>query len=133
MITAYNIYPQNYFPQRQDYPIQMPQQMQPQQMQQQMPPMQQSAPQAVQPIMRLVTSRAEAEVAQIPFDGSAAYFMDTSNGKIYAKALRTDGTDPLIVYSREGEASPANFVTQEQFDVVIKKMTELEKAVYSDE
>ena len=116
-----NFYPQNYFPQRQDYT---------QPMQPQMPPMQQPT---LQPIMRFVTSRAEAEVAQIPFDGSAAYFVDTGSGKIYAKALRQDGTAPLIVYSREVEALPPNFVTQEQFDVVIKKMTELEKAVYADE
>lgn len=119
-MTYTNYYPQNYFPQRQDYApqqMQQPQQLQP----------------APQPIMRFVTSRAEAEVAQIPFDGTAAYFVDTGSGKIYAKALRADGTAPLIVYAREGETAPTNFVTQEQFDVMIKKMTELEKAVFVDE
>ena len=115
-----NYYPQNYFPQRQDFAP---------------PPMQQAQPMqpTPQPIMRFVTSRAEAEVAQIPFDGTAAYFVDTGSGKIYAKALRADGTAPLIVYSREAETAPINFVTQEQFDVVIKKMTELEKAVFENE
>lgn len=115
-----NYYPQNYFPQRQDFAP---------------PPMQQAQPMqpTPQPIMRFVTSRAEAEVAQIPFDGTAAYFVDTGSGKIYAKALRADGTAPLIVYTREGEITQSNFVTQEQFDVLIKKMNELEKAVYTDE
>lgn len=115
-----NYYPQNYFPQRQEY---APPPMQAQQMPQQMP----------QPIMRFVTSRAEAEVAQIPFDGTAAYFVDTGSGKIYAKALRADGTAPLIVYTREGEISKSNFVTQEQFDILTQKMTKLEKAVFEVE
>lgn len=116
-----NYYPQNYFPQRQDYAPQM---------QAQMPPMQQPTP---QPIMRFVTSRAEAEVAQIPFDGSAAYFVDTGSGKIYAKALRQDGTAPLIVYEREAEATPDRYVTQQQFDILAKSVEELKKAVSVDE
>ena len=67
-----NYYPQSYFPQRQDFAPPPMQQQMPQQMPQPTP----------QPIMRFVTSRAEAEVAQIPFDGSAAYFVDTGSGKI---------------------------------------------------
>ena len=113
------------FPSLYGNPYQTMQPIQPQ-----MPQMQQPT---LQPIMRFVTSRAEAEVAQIPLDGSPIYFSDSSNGKVYAKALRADGTAPLVVYSLEPEAPPPNFVTQEQFDVVIRKMTELEKAVFSDE
>lgn len=45
-----------------------------------------------QTVMRVVTSRAEAEVAQIPLDGSNAFFFNTSNGEVYLKAFRADGT-----------------------------------------
>lgn len=96
-----------------------------------MQPMQPQMPQGM--TMRVVTSRAEAEVAQIPLDGSPIFFSDSSNGKVYAKALRADGTAPLVVYSREVESPPPNFVTQEQFDIITQKMTKLEKAVFADE
>ena len=104
------MYQQPYGYQRQEY---MPQQMQQPQGQ----------------MMRYVTSRAEAEVAQIPFDGSTAYFLDTSSGKIYGKALRADGTAPLIAYAREAEATPAVYVTQEQFDTLSEAMAKLRQQV----
>lgn len=51
-----------------------------------------------------VTSREAAEVYQIPFDGSTTYFVDTANGKIYAKTFNaTNGTAPLITFSRDAE------------------------------
>lgn len=53
-------------------------------------------------VCRAVTSRAEAEVFQIPFDGSTTYFVDTSSGNIYAKAFdMSTGTAPLVTYTRE--------------------------------
>ena len=53
-------------------------------------------------VCRAVTSRAEAEVFQIPFDGSTTYFVDTSSGNIYAKAFDMNtGTAPLVTYTRE--------------------------------
>lgn len=51
-----------------------------------------------------VTSREAAEVYQIPFDGSTTYFVDTANGKIYAKTFNaTNGTAPLVTFSRDAE------------------------------
>ena len=51
-----------------------------------------------------VTSKAEAEVFQIPFDGSTTYFVDTANGKIYAKTFNAStGAAPLVTFSRDAE------------------------------
>lgn len=86
-----------------------------------------------QTVMRVVTSRAEAEVAQIPLDGSNAFFFNTSNGEVYLKAFRADGTAPLAVYKRESEAAPAEFVTQAQFDVLSKAIVELKARVDAHE
>lgn len=56
------------------------------------------------PTVRLVTSREEVAAAQIPFDGSTAYFADTSNGKIYTKTFDFNtGTAPIVTYTREQE------------------------------
>jgi hypothetical protein len=53
---------------------------------------------------RPVTSRAEVEATQIPFDGSTVYFVDTSNGKIYAKTFDFNtGSAPIVTYTREVE------------------------------
>lgn len=55
-------------------------------------------------LCRPVTSRAEVEAAQIPFDGSTSYFIDTSNGKIYAKTFDFNtGSAPIVTYTREVE------------------------------
>lgn len=55
-----------------------------------------------------VTSKAEAEVFQIPFDGSTTYFVDTANGKIYAKTFNAmTGAAPLITFSRDAETVTA--------------------------
>lgn len=59
---------------------------------------------------RPVTSRAEAEVFQIPFDGSTTYFVDTANGKIYSKTFNfSDGTAPLVTYVRESAVPPVQY------------------------
>ena len=55
-------------------------------------------------VCRPVTSKAEVEAAQIPFDGSTSYFVDTSSGKIYAKAFDFNtGCAPIVTYTREVE------------------------------
>lgn len=108
------IYPQTYYP-RQEY-------MTPQMSAPQMPQMQQS-------VMRIVTSRAEAEVSQIPLDGSSAFFYNTSNGEVYIKALRPDGTAPLSVYKREQDEGPTEYVTQKQFDILSKSFADLKAMV----
>lgn len=59
---------------------------------------------------RPVTSKAEAEVFQIPFDGSTTYFVDTANGKIYSKTFNfNDGTAPLVTYVRESVVPPPQY------------------------
>ena len=55
-----------------------------------------------------VTSREAAEVFQIPFDGSTTYFVDTANGKIYAKTFNAmTGAAPLITFSKDAEQATA--------------------------
>lgn len=63
---------------------------------------------------RPVTSRAEAEVYQIPFDGSTTYFVDTANGKIYAKTFNfANGTAPLVTYIQEAAMQVPKYATVE--------------------
>ena len=85
---------------------------------QQMPPAQ--MPQAQQYpaqsnngfMCRPVTSRAEAEVFQIPFDGSTTYFVDTANGKIYSKTFNfANGTAPLVTYIQEAAVPVPKYAT----------------------
>lgn len=99
----YPTYMPQYMPQRQDYRAVMPA----------MPP--QTTGFNCVP----VTSRAEAEVSQIPFDGSTTYFVDTANGKIYAKTFNAaTGAAPLVTFSREAEVAvqPPQYVTAEEFN-----------------
>lgn len=104
------IYPQTYYPRQEYYSL---------------PPVQQQQ----QSVMRFVTSRAEAEVAQIPLDGSSAFFFNTANGEVYTKAFRPDGTAPLCVYKREHEEGPPEYVTQKQFDILSKSFADLKAIV----
>ena len=106
------IYPQTYYPRQEYYSP---------------PPVQQQ--QIQQSVMRFVTSRAEAEVAQIPLDGSSAFFFNTANGEVYTKAFRPDGTAPLCVYKREHEEGPPEYVTQKQFDILSKSFADLKAIV----
>lgn len=77
---------------------------------------------------RPVTSREEAVAYQIPFDGSTTYFVDTSNGRIYAKTFNfQNGTAPLEVYVRESEIPAAKYVTEEQFEALQAEVAELKK------
>ena len=66
------------------------------------------------PVMRCVpvTSRAEVDGFQIPFDGSTTYFADTSNGKIYAKTFNfNNGTAPVVTYIRETDVPVPQYAT----------------------
>ena len=71
------------------------------------PPAPPPQPQAAnQPSIRLVAAREEVVSAQIPFDGSTSYFVDTSNGKIYTKTFDFNtGTAPIVAYVREQETA----------------------------
>lgn len=77
-----------------------------------------------------VTSKAEAEVYQIPFDGTTTYFVDTANGKIYAKTFNaTTGAAPLVTFSRDAEVvvRPPQYVTMEDFNALKEEIERLKK------
>ena len=81
---------------------------------------QQTMPQNATPglTVRLVTSKDEVSGQQIPFDGSTTYFVDTSNGKIYAKAFDPNtGTAPIVTYVREVE-TPVHYATIEDLNAL---------------
>lgn len=68
---------------------------------------------------RPVTSKAQAEVEQIPFDGSTTYFVDTANGKIYSKTFNfNDGTAPLVTYVRESAVPPVQYAPLDAMDAL---------------
>lgn len=79
---------------------------------------------------RPVTSRAEAEVFQIPFDGSTTYFVDTANGKIYSKTFNfNDGTAPLVTYIKESDVPVPKYATMEDLEALRAELTKPRKAV----
>lgn len=54
-----------------------------------------------------VTSRAQAEVAQIPFDGQMYFFLNTSTRELYGKAFDLNtGSCPLVDYAPVTPAAP---------------------------
>lgn len=75
------------------------------QMFQQPAPVPQPTPQ--QSTVTYVTSRAQAEVAQIPFDGQMYFFLNTSTRELYGKAFDPNtGSCPLIDYAPAAPAAP---------------------------
>lgn len=68
-------------------------------------PVPQPTPQ--QSTVTYVTSRAQAEVAQIPFDGQMYFFLNTSTRELYGKAFDPNtGSCPLIDYAPAAPAAP---------------------------
>lgn len=103
---------QGFMPQQQYQPYQIRQDFMPQQQPQ--PILQQQTGGFT---IRPVASRAEAEAAQIPFDGSTHFFYDTSSGKLFAKTFNAmNGTAPLVTFSREEERQAPQYVTLEEFN-----------------
>lgn len=89
------------------------------------PPLQPTQPQS--PQIRLVTSKEEVVAAQIPFDGSTSYFVDTSNGRIYSKAFDfSTGTAPIVTYTRETE-SKVQFATIDDINALRAEIEALKK------
>ncbi len=81
---------------------------------------------------RPVTSKAQAEVEQIPFDGSTTYFVDTANGKIYSKTFNfNDGTAPLVTYVRETVASPVQYAPLDAMDALRGELESLKEEIES--
>lgn len=80
-------------------------------------------------ICRPVTSRAAAEVAQIPFDGSTHLFYDTSADCIYSKTFNmNDGTAPITTYVREVPVPPVRYATLEDLNALREELTKPKKA-----
>lgn len=82
----------------------------PQPVQQPMQQLQQASP------VTLVTSRAQAELAQIPFDGQPYFFFNTATREIYVKQYDgSSGKCPLVDYQPPSQAQepPAAYATVE--------------------
>lgn len=77
------------------------------------------------PILRCipVTSRAEVDGFQIPFDGSTTYFADTSNGKIYSKTFNfVNGTAPLVTYIQEAAVPVPQYATMDDLKALREEL-----------
>lgn len=84
-------------------------------------------------VCRPVTSKAEAVAAQIPFDGSTSYFVDTSSGNIYAKTFNfQDGTAPIVTYVRETEQR-VQYATMEDLNALREELLKTRKAAKKDD
>lgn len=84
-------------------------------------------------VCRPVTSKAEAVAAQIPFDGSTSYFVDTSNGNIYAKTFNfQDGTAPIVTYVREVEQT-VQYATIDDLNALRDELLKTRKAAKKDD
>lgn len=88
------------------------------------------------PILRCipVTSKAEVEGFQIPFDGSTTYFTDTSNGKIYAKTFNfNNGTAPIVTYIRESDVPVPQYATIDDLNALREELLKMKKAVKTND
>lgn len=84
-------------------------------------------------LCRPVTSKAEAIAAQIPFDGSTSYFVDTSNGNIYAKTFSfQDGSAPIVTYVRETEQT-VQYATIDDLNALREELLKPRKAAKKDD
>ena len=77
-----------------------------------------------------VTSQSQADTFQIPFDGSTTYFVDTSNGKIYAKTFDFNtGSAPLVTYVRETVVPVPQYATIDDLNALREELMSKRKAV----
>ena len=77
-----------------------------------------------------VTSQSQADTFQIPFDGSTTYFVDTSNGKIYAKTFDFNtGAAPLVTYVRETVVPVPQYATIDDLNALRDELMSKRKAV----
>lgn len=86
-------------------------------------PVQQPVQTVQQSVVSYVTSKAQAEVAQIPFDGQPYFFLDTSTRQLYCKTFDpSTGMCPLVEYV------PARQEPQPQY-ATIDMLTALENRI----
>lgn len=80
--------------------------------------------------VRPVSSFEEVKAASIDFDGSAFYFPDLANKKIYTKQINMDGTALFNMYELKEMPSTtvqsvvdtSNFITRTEFENVIQQI-----------
>ena len=72
----------------------------------------------------MVTSRAQAEVAQVPFDGQPYFFLDTSSRRLYCKCFDPQtGLCPLMEYAPVTQEQPPQYATVEQLTALEQRIT----------
>lgn len=118
MQSMYQGYPQGMY-QQPSYPTRFPQ------MQTAYQP---ATPIAQQTPMTFVTSREQAVVAQIPFDGQPYYFVNTASGEVYSKRFDSStGTSPLVVYRKEPDDPATEYATIGMVQQLSKIVQELQE------
>lgn len=79
-----------------------------------------------QSVVSFVTSKAQAEVAQIPFDGQPYFFFNTSTRELYGKAFDPQtGNCPLIDYVPAVQAAPPQYATVDMLTALEKRLDEI--------
>lgn len=77
-----------------------------------------------QSTVAMVTSRAQAEVAQVPFDGQPYFFFDTSSRRLYCKSFDPQtGLCPLMEYAPVVQEQPPQYATVEQLTALEQRIT----------
>ena len=73
-----------------------------------------------------VTGMAQVEAAQVAFDGTPAYFYDTSADAVYIKQFDPrNGTSPIVAYRREQQPPPPQYATVEMLSELSRRVEEL--------
>mgnify|MGYP006969167589 CR=1 FL=1 len=74
----------------------------------------------------MVTSRAQAEVAQVPFDGQPYFFLDTSSRRLYCKSFDPQtGLCPLMEYAPVTQEQPPQYATVEMLTALSQRVEEM--------
>lgn len=83
--------------------------------------------QAIQQMMVTpVTGMAQVEAAQVPFDGTPAFFYDTAQDALYIKQFNPqNGTSPIATYRREAVAPPPQWATVEMVNALAERLDAL--------
>lgn len=90
------------------------------------PQYQQALQQPQQSTVTYVTSRAQAEVAQIPFDGQMYFYFNTSTRELYGKAFDPQtGNCPLIEYAPVTQPAPPQFATMDMFEALSRRVEDM--------
>lgn len=79
-----------------------------------------------QSTVMMVTSRAQAEVAQVPFDGQPYFFFDTASRRLYCKSFDPQtGLCPLMEYAPVTQEQPPQYATVEMLTALSQRVEEM--------